>query len=160
MKARWRLSNLARVLDAEVQNLASASSKSFKQLNVTTNPRSVTFMSAHRTPLMKAVRWRQRAFSSLLSLYKVSTFQSKLKICSSERKTRDDFLEESLDPLFPPCTFSPDCLNLKLILQGATSSPSCASVQRKTDLLSHQILVTSLPSFTSTFPNFSTTALT
>ena len=39
MKARWRLSNLARVLDAEVQNLASASSKSFKQLNVTTNPK-------------------------------------------------------------------------------------------------------------------------
>ena len=60
----------------------------------------------------------------------------------------------------PPCIFALGCVNLKLVLQGRASSPSCASAQRKTVLLSHQRLVTSFPSLTSTSPNFSTTALT
>ena len=144
-----------------VQNLASASSKSFEQWKETVNPRSVTFISAHHTPLMKAVRWRQRAFSALLSLYTFSGFQSKLKICSSVRNTLDDFWEfGDKVGIPPPCSFDLGCLNRKLTLQGRASSPSCANAQRKIILLPHHRLVTSLPSFTSTSPTFATTALT
>ena len=56
MKARRRFFNFAKVSDADVQNLARASSRSLKLLKETIKPRSVTFISAQRTLLMNAVR--------------------------------------------------------------------------------------------------------